>query len=474
MIAGPVLFFLIIAMPTPDGMPESAKIVLAISMWMVVWWITEAIPIYITAFLPMGLMPVMGVLELRDVAAEYMHPIIVLLLGMFMMALAFEKSGLHRKIAYELISVFGYSPRKIIWGFMIATASMSTVVMSTTVVLILLPTAFVVLSALSESNFRVSPKFRTTLMLAIAYSSSIGSVATLIGAPPNLLYAGTMREMFGHTVTFAEWSMLGTPLSLAMLFLAGLYLTRKIGKEYDNAGDEVKRIIQLEKQTVGPMTREQKTVLAVLIGVLVLMFTGPLWQPPESFITNSVIAMLGGISLFVLPKTRTETLMNWAGVEKMPYGLLFLLGGGLALSLAYISSGLADWIANALSFIAVLPFELVVVAIVALIMFMTNVKSNTATAAIFIPIMGTMAIMNDWSPLPILFAITVATSFAFLLPMGTPPNALIYERAKISIKELFLNGLVLNLIAIGLITAFTIFVSVELLPDIRESEIIID
>jgi len=463
MILGPTLFFLILVLPTPEGMSDHAKAVFAISIWMIVWWVTEAIPIYATALLPLGLIPVLGVLPVKDVASEYMHPIIVLLLGMFMIALSIEKSGLHKKIAFELISIFGYSPKRIVWGFMITTALMSTVVMSTTVVLILLPVASVVLSSLSKSNFINSTKFKTIFMLSIAYSSSIGSIATLIGAPPNLLYAATVMEMFSHKVTFAEWSMIGAPLSFSMLFLCGLYMTSKIGKSTIETNNEIKKTLILEKSQIGKMTNEQKTILLVLLGVLALMFTTPLWQPDDSYITSSVIAILGGISLFVLPKTRSESLMNWAGIERLPYGLLFLLGGGFALSLSFIDSGLADWIANSFSFVKDYPFEIIIIVLVTMIMFLTNVKSNTATAAIFIPIVGTMAVLNQWSPLPILFAITVATSFAFLLPMGTPPNALIYEKAQISIKEMIKHGIVLNLIAVGLISAFTIFISVKLL-----------
>jgi len=463
MVLGPALFFLVLAIPTPEEMPEMAKGVLAISVWMIVWWITEAIPVYATALLPIGLLPVLGVLPVKDVASEYMHPIIVILLGMFMIALAIEKSGLHKKIAFELISVFGYSPKRIVWGFMITTALISTVVMSTTVVLILLPVASVVLTSLSKSNFINSTKFKMVFMLSIAYSSSIGSVTTLIGAPPNLLYAATVMEMFSHKVTFAEWSMIGAPLSVSMLILCGLYMTRKIGKSTAETNNEIKKTLILEKSQLEKMTNEQKTVLAVLLGVLALMFTTPLWQPDGSYITNSVIAILGGISLFVLPKTRSESLMNWAGIERLPYGLLFLLGGGFALSLAFIDSGLANWIANSFSFVKSYPFEIIIIVLVTIIMFLTNVKSNTATAAIFIPIVGTMAVLNQWSPLPVLFAITIATSFAFLLPMGTPPNALVYEKAQISINEMLKHGIVLNLIAIGLISAFTIFISTKLL-----------
>lgn len=461
MILGPILFFIVLFYPTPDGMSESAKIVLAISVWMIVWWITEAIPVYATALLPIGLIPLMGILPVKDIAAEYMHPIIVLLLGMFMIALAIEKSGLHKKIAFELISVFGYSQKRIILGFMLTTALISTVVMSTTVVLILLPVAGVILASIPSSY--LNKNFKTILMLSIAYSSSIGSVATLIGAPPNLLYAGTMLELFQHKVTFAEWSMLGAPLSFAMLTLCGLYMSNRIGKTDSETTEKIKQTLVLEKSKIGKITNEQKTVLFVLLGVLVLMFTAPLWQPEDSFVTNSVIAILGGISLFVLPKTRTESLMSWAGIEKLPYGILFLLGGGLALSLAFVESGLADWIALSFSFVKDYPIWLIVIILVAMIMFLTNIKSNTATAAIFIPIVGSMAILNQWNPLPILFGITIATSFAFLLPMGTPPNALIYEKAQISIKEMVKNGIVLNAIAISLISLFTIFVSSNVL-----------
>lgn len=463
MVLGPALFFVILLMPTPEGMTASAKAVFAISAWMITWWITEAIPVYATALLPLGLIPVLGILPVKDVASEYMHPIIVLLLGMFMIALAIEKSGLHRKIAFELIAIFGYSPKRIVWGFMITTALLSTVVMSTTVVLILLPVAFVVLSSLSKSNSINNLKFKVTFMLSIAYSSSIGSVATLIGAPPNLLYAATMMEMFDHKVTFAEWSVIGAPLSVSMLVLCGLYMTHKIGKSTIEVNSEIKKTMILEKSQMGKTTNEQKTVLAVLIGVLVLMFTSPLWQTENSFITNSVIAILGGISLFVLPKTRSESLMNWAGIERLPYGLLFLLGGGFALSLAFVDSGLANWIAQSFGFVKDYSFEIIVVILVTMIMFLTNVKSNTATAAIFIPIVGTMALINGWPPLPILFAITAATSFAFLLPMGTPPNALIYEKAQISIKAMIKHGIALNVMAIGLISVFTIFVSTKFL-----------
>jgi sodium-dependent dicarboxylate transporter 2/3/5 len=482
---GPLSFIVIIFLfPTssPAGLSENGKYVLAISVWMIIWWITEAIHVYATALLPLGLMPVMGVLPLENVAAEYMHNIIVLLLGMFLIAIAIERSGFHRKIAYEMIGVFGYSPKRILLGFMISTALLSTVIMSTTVVLIMLPIAFVILNDLNKNNLKVSIRFRTILLLAIAYSSSIGSISTLIGAPPNLLYAGTIKELFNHTVTFAEWSSLAMPLSITMLVIAYFYMSRLIGSDNEISDSKIiieeekevqsknktrnllfeqefRKIITNEKQKIGKITHQQIIVVGVLILVLLLMFTSPMWLPTDTLITNSVIAILGGISLFAIPMRKSKSLLDWAEVERLPFGLLFLLGGGLALSLAFVESGLANWIANSLSFMNIFPFEIIVILIIGLVMFMSNVKSNTSTAAIFIPIVANMAILNNWSPLPILFGITVATSFAFLLPMGTPPNALVYEKGNISIKDMFVNGIVLNFIAIALISIFTIFIS---------------
>jgi sodium-dependent dicarboxylate transporter 2/3/5 len=489
LVLGPLSFIVIIFLfPTssPDGLSENGKYVLAISVWMIIWWITEAIHVYATALLPLGLMPVMGVLPLENVAAEYMHNIIVLLLGMFLIAIAIERSGFHRKIAYEMIGVFGYSPKRILLGFMISTALLSTVIMSTTVVLIMLPIAFVILNDLNKNNLKVSIRFRTILLLAIAYSSSIGSISTLIGAPPNLLYAGTIKELFNHTVTFAEWSSLAMPLSITMLVIAYFYMSRLIGSDNEISDSKIiieeekevqsknktrnllfeqefRKIITNEKQKIGKITHQQIIVVGVLILVLLLMFTSPMWLPTDTLITNSVIAILGGISLFAIPMRKSKSLLDWAEVERLPFGLLFLLGGGLALSLAFVESGLANWIANSLSFMNIFPFEIIVILIIGLVMFMSNVKSNTSTAAIFIPIVANMAILNNWSPLPILFGITVATSFAFLLPMGTPPNALVYEKGNISIKDMFVNGIVLNFIAIALISIFTIFISQLLL-----------
>ncbi len=463
-IAGPVLFFIIIISPFPQSLPYHPKVVLAIAAWMVVWWITEAISVYATALLPLGLMPATGVLSLNATAAEYMHPIVVLLLGMFLIAIALEKSGLHKKIAFTLISMFGYSPKRIVLGFIIASAMMSTVVMSTTTVLIMLPITFVIIRALSNSNITLGRGFTIALMLGIAYGSSVGSVFTLVGAPPNLIYAGTVNELFGHVVTFGEWSILGAPLGATMLAATGIFMTRKIGQESPELRKTIREVLLTEKAKTGKTTLHQITVLAVLVSVLVLMFTAPYFIPAGTFITNSVIAIIGGISLFVIPSTRSERLLDWAGVEKLPFGLLFLLGGGLALSLAFINSGLAEWLAGALSFIKVLPFEVVIVIVVSMVMFLSNVKSNTATAAIFIPVIANMAIINNWSPLPVMLAITIASSFAFLLPMGTPPNALVYERAKITMREMFTYGIVLNMISIALITLFTIIISPMVLP----------
>ena len=465
LIMGPLLFFILLASPAPEGLSEKGKIVAGITLWLVVWWITEAISIYATALLPLALFPITGILSLRVVGAEYMSPIIVLLLGMFLVVLALEKSGLQRKIAFAMMSIFGYSPKRIILGFMIFSALISTVIMSTTVAILLIPMAFAVLSSLSENGVKFSSKFKTTLLLGIAFSCSIGSVTTLIASPPNLIYAEVVNDLFAKTITFGNWSSVGAPLAITMLLISIIFMTSKVSKE---KMDEtlIRKIIAAEKEKIGKITREQSVSLIILLLVLFLMFAAPAWAGEDSYVETAVIAILGGISLFVIPKTRTEKFLRWTDVQKIPLGVLFILGGGLALSLAFTSSGLADYVGSKLSVINVLPFPIVVILIVSVTMIISNTMSNSATAAIFIPIVASMAALNNWPPLPILAGITLSCSLAFLLPMGTPPNALVYEQGKVQTKEMVKNGIVLTILGIITISLFTIFLYPLLLPEI--------
>jgi sodium-dependent dicarboxylate transporter 2/3/5 len=466
LIMGPLLFFILLVIPTPEGLPEKGKLVAGITLWIVIWWISEAINIYATSLLPLALFPITGVLSLRAVGAEYMSPIIILLLGMFLVVLALEKSGLQRKIAFAMTSIFGFSPKKIILGFMICTALISTVIMSTTVAILILPMAFAILSSLSDNGIKISTKFKVTLLLGIAFSSSIGSVTTLIASPPNLMYAEIVNDLFAKTITFSTWSAVGAPLALTMLLISILFFTGKVRKEQMDES-LIRKIIAAEKEKIGKTTTEQKVSVTILLLVLFLMFAAPIWAGEDSYLETSVIAISGGISLFVIPKTQTEKFLNWSDVQKIPLGVLFILGAGLALSVAFTSSGLADYLGNKFSVVDdVLPFPIIVILIVSITMIIGNTMSNTATAAIFIPIVASMAGLNQWSPLPILAGITLSASLAFLLPMGTPPNALVYEKGKVEIKEMIKSGAVLTIIAIIVISLFTIFLYPLILPEV--------
>ena len=465
LILGPVLFLIFLVSPAPEGLPEQGKLVAGITLWLVVWWVTEAVSIYATALLPLALFPITGVLSLRVVGAEYMSPIIILLLGMCLVVLAVEKSGLQRKIAFGIISIFGYSPKRIILGFMICTALISTVIMSTTVAILIIPMVFSILSLLSDNGIKVSTKFKVMLLLGVAFSSSIGSITTLIASPPNLMYAEIVHELFDKTITFGAWSSVAAPLAFTMLMISIIYSTSQVRKEQM---DEmlIKKIIVAEKEKLGKITGEQKASLIILIFVLVLMFAAPYWAGDDSYIETAVIAILGGVSLFVIPKNRTEKFLNWSDVQKVPLGVLFILGAGISLSLAFTTSGLADYLGTKLSVLSILPFPVIVIIIVSITMIIGNTMSNTATAAIFIPVVASMASINHWPPLPFLAAITLSSSLAFLLPMGTPPNALVYEKGKIQINEMIKNGIVLTVFAIIMISVFTIFLYPLLLPDI--------
>jgi sodium-dependent dicarboxylate transporter 2/3/5 len=348
---------------------------------------------------------------------------------------------------------------------MICTALISTVIMSTTVAILIIPMVFAILSLLSDNGVKFSTKFKVMLLLGVAFSSSIGSITTLIASPPNLMYAEIVKELFGKTITFGTWSSVAAPLTITMLMVSIIYFTGKVRNEQM---DEtlIRKIIVTEKEKLGKMTREQKASLIILLIVLILMFAAPYWAGDDSYIETAVIAIFGGVSLFVIPKNRTEKFLNWSDVQKVPLGVLFILGAGISLSLAFTTSGLADYLGTKLSALSILPFPVIVILIVSITMIIGNTMSNTATAAIFIPVVASMAALNHWPPLPFLAGITLSSSLAFLLPMGTPPNALVYEQGKIQVKEMIKNGIVLTIIAIIMISIFTIFLYPLLLPEI--------
>ena len=258
--------------------------------------------------------------------------------------------------------------------------------------------------------------------------------------------------------------------SLKILLLAKqkgiINSVKEIVKFFKNHHIEGACLARLQKEKLGKMTREQKASLIILLLVLILMFAAPEWAGNDSYLETAVIAIFGGVSLFVIPKNRTEKFLNWSDMQKVPLGVLFILGAGLSLSLAFTTSGLADYLGTKLSALSILPFPVIVILIVSITMIIGNTMSNTATAAIFIPVVASMAALNHWPPLPFLAGITLSSSLAFLLPMGTPPNALVYEQGKIQIKEMIKNGIVLTIIAIIMISVFTIFLYPLLLPEI--------
>ena len=456
---GPALFFLIIFLPTLGGMSETANMVFAMSALMIVWWVTEAIPPYVTALLPLGLLPILGVAPIQDVAPEYMNPIVIMILGMFLLALAVEKSGLHKKLAFELITKFGYEPKKIFVGIMVSAMALSMLISNTTVALILIPVVIAIIKSLENYGVKISRKSQTVIFLGLAYSTVFGATAILIGGTPNLIYASLVENMVGHSVTFAEWSMLAAPIAIVMFVITAKYLIKNLSKEQEVSSEQIKQILLTEKSKIGKITREQTIVLFVLMGAITLMYTGPLWHPPDFNVTNAEIALLAGISLFFLPKTRKETILTWSNVEKMPFGILFLLGGGLALAFAFDISGLVEYLGNTFSILNTLPYEIALVVILAIVIFVTNIKSSTAMAAIALPIVGTLAMLSDWPFLPTMFGVTVAIGFTFLLPTGTPPNALVYEKGGVTTRDMVRYGLPLNLMAIGVISFFTIVIS---------------
>ncbi|MEE8320359.1 MAG: DASS family sodium-coupled anion symporter [Gammaproteobacteria bacterium] len=467
---GPVLFILFSILPAPADMEPQAWRVAAIAVLMAVWWITEAIPIPATALLPILLFPVMGVMSGSDVTQSYAHHLIYLFLGGFLIAVTVEKWDLHRRIALHTIKLIGVTPDRIILGFMLATAFLSMWITNTAATMMMLTIGLAVLNQIAgeieqQQALRVDTRkghfrFGTALMLGIGYSASIGGVATLIGTPPNAILAGVIEQTYGTTINFLDWMLFGVPLSLLMLIITWLYLTRiAYPSEIDHlpgGRDTINReIIRL-----GTISRQEKHVLLVFIGVACLWIIRGLFDL-EAFkmIKDSTIAIGGAMLLFIIPSDfkKNEFLLDWKTATTIPWDILILFGGGFALAQGFSESGLTHFIADQLSVLEGSNIILVVATVALLVTFLTEITSNTATASLLLPVMAALAGAMQIHPYGLMISAAIAASFAFMLPVATPPNAIVFSSRYISIPQMVRAGIWLNLIGILIITAFVIF-----------------
>ncbi|MCH4565022.1 SLC13 family permease [Halomonas sp. EGI 63088] len=450
---GPLWVLLTLTLPAPAGMSAPAWACVGLALLMATWWSTEALPIPVTSLLPLVLVPALDIGDMGETASSYANPIIYLFLGGFLLGIAMQRWNLHRRIALHVLQVVGHQPRRQIGGFMIATGFLSMWVSNTATTIMMLPIGISVLSLLEDSDPGEHKRYATALLLAIAYSASIGGVATLIGTPPNALLAGYLAEDRGIDIGFAQWMVIGLPISIAMMTCAWWWLTRR-GFAL-NIGDDSTGMIRDELDRLGRMTPAERRVGTIFLVAALAWMARPLLNDLGlGWLSDTGIAIAAGITLFLVPSGRGdgERLMIWESAQTLPWGILLLFGGGLALAGAISRSGLAAWIAEQLSLFGAFPLLALVGVVVLVIIFLTEITSNTATAAAFLPLLGALALSLDISPLLITVPAAIAASCAFMMPVATPPNAIVFATGHMKIQSMIRAGFVLNLVSTVLVT----------------------
>jgi len=459
LLLGPLLFVLLLLSPLPEGMTPQGLRVAAVAVLMAVWWVTEAIPIPATALLPIALFPLLGVLSGSDVTRAYGNHLIYLFLGGFLIAVTMQKWNLHHRIALYTIRLVGVTPQRIVLGFMLATAFLSMWISNTAATMMMVTIAMAVTGEIEHDDKHRPGEFwfGTVLMLGIGYAASIGGVATLIGTPPNAIFAGVLEKTYGVSIGFLDWMVFALPLSLVMLFMVWFYLARVLFSRADMHLPGSKALIREQIHRLGPMSRQEKLVAAVFCVVALLWVLRGIYQPPGlSMVKDSTIAIAGAILLFLIPVNlkKGEFLLDWKTAVTIPWDIIVLFGGGFALAQGFGESGLTRWLAEQLTGLQGANVILVIAAVALLVVFLTEVTSNTATASLLLPVMGALASAIGMNPLGLMVTAVIAASFAFMLPVATPPNAIVFSSRYISIAQMAAAGFRLNLIGVVVITGF--------------------
>jgi sodium-dependent dicarboxylate transporter 2/3/5 len=484
---GPILFVLMLLLPTPAGMEPAAQKMASVALLMATWWMCESIPIPATSLLPIALFPVIGILDTKKATAPYASHLIFLFMGGFIIALAMQRWNLHRRIAMNIVKTVGFSPGRLIFGFMVATAALSAFVSNTATTVMMMPIGLAIITHVIEEGRKeglereidFSPDkfaFGLNLMLGIAYAASIGGVATLIGTPPNTVLAGYLQKTYGYEITFATWMKVGIPLVLVMLPLCWLWLTKIANPMKLKKVPGGRDLINQELREMGSMSAgERWTALVFLLTALAWIFRKQIGFifPEPKMVTDAAIAMVGALVLFLIPVSfkRNEFVMTWHWAAKMPWGVLILFGGGLAMAEGFKVTKLADWIGSRVGLLENAPILVLVIAVTTLIIFLTELTSNTATAAMVMPILSAVAIGLGQNPLLLVVPAAVAASCAFMLPVATPPNAIVFGSGYVTIPQMVKSGFGLNVIGIVLTVIVTyvlvipVFgVTIDLLP----------
>lgn len=464
LVLGPVLFIVLNLIPDLISDHPEANAVIATATWMIIWWITEAVSISVTALLPLLLFPLLGVMPLTDVGANYGSPIIFLFFGGFVLALALEKVNLHRRIALTIIHLTGTTPEKVILGFMIATASLSMWISNTASTVVMLPIALSVIQLLIEDADGFTKKdknFALSVMLGIAFSANAGGIATVIGTPPNSVLIGLLENEYQIEISFLRWMTIGLPISIILIGISYLVLVKWMFPCRGLKFGASQSVIRDELRKLGPPGPREKMVLAIF-GVTVFLWVFRTlinsWIPGLG-LSDTGISMLAAISLFSVPFNlrKGAFILEWKDTTRLAWGILILFGGGLALARGMSASGIVDVVSDAIA-TAEVSILFTAFLLILLMLFMTELMSNVALVAVLAPVVAGIAIGLNIPMLHLLIPVTIASSCAFMLPMATPPNAIVFASGYIKVHEMARVGVILNLISVVLLVLIFQFV----------------
>lgn len=472
-------------LPRPEGLTAEAWLLASLGLMMACWWATEALPIAATALVPIALFPLFGITSTGAATAPYASPIVMLLLGGFIVALAIEKWNLHSRIALNVVRTFGSSPVGLVGGFMVASALLSMWISNTATTLMMIPIALKVAQEVQDEGTS-SPAFATALALGVAYAASIGGMATPVGTPTNLIGIGYLENEFGRTIDFAQWMMFGIPTVALVIPAAWFILTRFVFKlGGGGASSAAREHLDAELTKLGKMTAPEIRV-AALFGTVAILWMGRSlpggigWNPLLASISESLslpvsiqlgntqIAVMGALAAFLIPaggeKGKGQALMDWQGVSRLPWNVIILFGGGLSLAAALSATGLAAWLGNQMGFLEAWPTPLLVLAMVAVVVFLTELTSNVATTTAFLPVLGVLAVNAGIPPEHLVVPVAIAASTAFMLPVATAPNAIVYASGAVTQGQMIKAGFRINLAAILIITAIGVVLGPMLFP----------
>ena len=464
LLLGLALFAGCLLTPAPAELGTAAWRTLAVALLMATWWVTEAIPIPATALLPLALFPVLGVAEMKAVASNYGHDLIFLQLGSFLLAIALERCGLHRRVALGIVARVGVSPARIVLGFMLASALLSMWISNTATTAMMLPIAIAAASLFRSDQGDASEGLATSLMLGIAFAASIGGISTLIGTPPNVVLAASTSSLLGREIGFLDWTLAVLPITCLLLPICWLLLTKWLYPAGPVRGDAAGMLAKQRSQ-LGSVSRTEWTVGAIFMATalafvirsekVVAGVNIPGIQTFLPAVRDSTIAIIAALLLFIVPTNWRQGRypLTWAAARELPWGVLLLFGGGLALADGMRTTGLAEWIGSSLVSLREAPTWVTLVAISAMFVFLTEVTSNMATATMAMPIMASVGVGMGVEPMTLMATAALSTSMAFMLPVATPPNAIVFGSGLITMRQMMRAGFFMNVLAIAVVSA---------------------